>query len=94
VDWADVIVQLPIVGAVLAFVIFWSDRMDKAQAARDKAFREFITEQRANDREILGRLVSAVERVEANLNAHDDRTNKAIATMEERTRPTRRAKAQ
>ena len=82
---AELGAQLPIVAIVLVFVVYWSDRMDKAQKERDAAMRSFFEEQRKSDREILARLVTVVEQVEANITEHDRKTDTAIATMIERT---------
>lgn len=80
-DIVQVLIQLPI---VLAF-IYYTQYMNKQ-------FQAFLATQREEDRKILDRLASQLERTEQMLNEHDKKTDMAITKMDERTRPTRAKK--
>lgn len=81
----QILFQGGMVGVFVIFVIVWTDRMGKSQAERDKAMRDFFAEQRISDREILQKLVDSVDKMNAALEEHDNKTDVAIATMQERT---------
>jgi len=77
-EFYNLLVQIPIVGAFVWFVLKWSDRMQAAMDKRDLEFREFLKEQRLEDRKVLSDLVEAFQE-------HDARMTRAVTTMEERT---------
>lgn len=58
---------------IVAVFVWYSDR-------KDKQFQAFLAEQRKE-------YVAALERLTHTLDEHDDKTDRAIARMEERTRP-------
>jgi len=81
---ASILVQIPIV----ALFIWYSDR-------KDKQFQAFLREQRQEDREQQKENNAVLVALTTRLGEHDIKTDKAIATMEERTRPApRRRKLQ
>jgi preprotein translocase subunit YajC len=40
--WLQLLIQVPIVGAFMWFVLTWSQRLDAQQAKRDEQWRDFI----------------------------------------------------
>lgn len=96
IDWAkvsSVLIELPVVAAVLIFIVIWSDRMTKAQESRDKTraemdklMREFWTAQRKDDRQILKEVSASLGKLQQLLIQHDKKTDEAVARMMERTK--------
>lgn len=95
---ADIAKQIPaaaLVAAILFFVLKlfdrWLgdllDRFSQAQTERDQLMQEFWKEQQTSNRNALERLASNIEHMIVQLDAHDKKTDVAIATMEERTKP-------
>lgn len=76
----NLLIQLPIV----AVFIWYSDRINRQ-------FQEFLMGQRRDDRAVIEKLITQIESIDGRLQAHDETTNTAIATMKERTAPRRRA---
>lgn len=72
----NLLIQLPIV----AVFIWYSERMNKQ-------FQDFLKEQREADRKTIESLVQQVLRNNELLEVHDRKTDMAISTMKERTRP-------
>ena len=58
---------------IVAVFIWYSDR-------KDRQFQDFLKDQRSEH-------ISALKEMAHKLDEHDDKTDKAIARMEERTRP-------
>lgn len=80
--WTEILRQLPVVGTFIIFILVWTDRVNKAQSQRDAEMREFWKAQQDRMVEALTSLLSVLE-------THDRKTDQAIATMKERTRPRR-----
>lgn len=72
--------QLPVAVLFAVFVIYWTDRIQRAQDKRDEMMRAFWKEQQEASRNIMQALTTLLE-------AHDKKTDDAISTMNERTRP-------
>jgi hypothetical protein len=99
----DIAKQLPaaaLMAAILIFILKLFDRwltnlleqFTASESRRDQLMQEFWASQQVSNRDALERLASSIERMIDQLDAHDKKTDKAIATMEERTapRPTQR----
>jgi len=84
----------------MAYVMRWLDRRDTQrddrQAShdfdiqssmddRDKLMRQFWESQQTSNRDVLERVATSVEKVVEKLDIHDQKTDVAIAKMEERT---------
>lgn len=87
---SSLLAQVPVVGIFVLFVLILNDRNNKAIERRDALMRDFLAEQRKQDREIISSLTLAIKEIHAALNSHDDKTDQAIATMKERTGGSRR----
>lgn len=72
----QILIQLPIV----AVFIYYTQYMNKQ-------FQDFLKAQREEDRKILDRLATLIDSLDRSLDDHDKKTDRAIARMEERTRP-------
>lgn len=45
--WIQLLIQIPVVGAFMWFVLTWSQRLDEQQEKRDTQWREFLQGDRA-----------------------------------------------
>lgn len=72
----NILIQIPFV----AVFIWYSDR-------KDRLFQEFLREERAARAEQMHELAAEVRGVRDCLDSHDRKTDEAISTMRERTRP-------
>lgn len=79
--------QLPVAVLFAVFVIYWTDRIQRQQDRRDEMMRTFWKEQQDASRSIMQALTTLLE-------AHDKKTDDAISTMRERTRPRGRSNVQ
>lgn len=89
IDWNQILslfVQVPLVGIFVVFVIYWSREMARSQADRDEQMRNFFSEQRKADRDLMADLCASVKSLAEQFGKHDSKMAKAIAKMEERTR--------
>lgn len=72
----QILIQIPLV----ALFLYYTQYMNKQ-------FQAFLATQREEDRKVLERLGVLIDTLERSLELHDRKTDKAIARMEERTRP-------
>lgn len=71
---------------VIAFLVYlW--RRDAASLAREKSMQEFSTQLFKQNQDATGDLITAIRELMKEFQAHRDETNRAISTMNERTRP-------
>lgn len=84
--------QVPLVGVFIWFVLEWSKRTQISMENRDEQMRDFLSEQRKQDRDVLSRLIGQMDQVTTLLESHDKKTDIAVAKMEERTRPIKKSK--
>lgn len=70
--------QAPYLVIVLAFILYWSNRMEKSQQKRDDLMQKFWDTQRANDRNIMQELVDSVKALANKLDAHDEKVDERI----------------
>lgn len=68
--FANLLLQIPIVGVLIWFVLTWTDRNQKALDKRDEQLQAFINQVReedrqlrAQDRSVLEKLVEQIERL-------------------------------
>lgn len=74
--------QLPVVAAVIWFVLEMDRRNANYAAKRDDAWREFLRSQAESQNQALTRMSTLLERVAERLDAHDDMVRQAIARMD------------
>lgn len=101
-DWGGVVnllIQIPLVGIFVWFVLKRDERMERAQDKRDEAqnrreaaWREFLTEERTQNNEAIARLAEEIERIAERLEtnttllvAHDTRTRPAVERILQQT---------
>lgn len=77
---SNLLVQIPLVGMFIYFILEWSKRMEKSQADRDEQWRQFLVEERVHRAEAIGRLAEDIKALSALVNqmsgqltAHDAR---------------------
>jgi hypothetical protein len=77
----NLLIQLPIVGIFVFFILEWSRRIERAQIALNEQWREFLKEERAHRAEAIGRLAEEIKFIAQQVNhlngllsAHDARS--------------------
>jgi len=87
----SLLAQIPLVGIFVWFVLVWSDRMEKSAEKREKAWREFLEDQRKAANEAIGRLAEEIKEntqqlvaVKTIVDSHDQRMGMAVAEMKAR----------
>jgi len=77
---ANLLVQVPLVGMFIYFILEWSKRMERSQAERDEQWRQFLVEERVHRAEAIGRLAEDIKALSAlvhqlsgQITAHDIR---------------------
>ncbi len=86
---SNLLVQVPLVGMFIYFILEWSKRMEKSQAERDEQWRQFLVEERIHRADAIGRLAEDIKSLSALVNqmsgqltAHDARVRSRTYTSE------------
>ena len=58
---ANLLIQIPLVGIFIIFILEWSKRMDKAILERDEKWRDFLREDRSLRAEMLRALAEEIQ---------------------------------
>ena len=58
---ANLLIQIPLVGIFIIFILEWSKRMDKAILERDEKWRDFLREERSLRAEMLRALAGEIQ---------------------------------
>ena len=58
---ANLLIQIPLVGIFIIFILEWSKRMDKAILERDEKWRDFLREERSLRAEMLRALAEEIQ---------------------------------
>jgi hypothetical protein len=83
----NILVQVPLIAAFIWFVLELTKRNQEAMDHRDIQMQTFLKEQREADRAILGQLSEEIRDFRTDFLNHDRKTDNAITSMQERTRP-------
>ena len=84
----NLLIQLPIVGIFVIFILEWSKRQDKATEKRDQDWREFLREERLHRVEAIGRLAEEIKSVSQQVNQLNGLLSAHDARSQERGRAT------
>ena len=83
----NLLIQLPLVGIFVFFILEWSRRNDHAVSRRDEEWRDFLKEERAHRAEAISRLAEEIKSVAQQVNqmsgllsAHDAASREARLT--------------
>ena len=66
---ASLLVQIPLVGIFIYFILEWTKRIEKANTERDNQWREFLKEERILRTEVLRAIAQEVKENTATLAA-------------------------
>jgi hypothetical protein len=61
--WLNLIVQIPVVGIFIWFILEWTKRNNVAQIARDREWRDFMREERKSHADNLSQLVEEIKTI-------------------------------
>lgn len=61
--WLNLIVQIPVVGIFIWFILEWTKRNNVAQIARDREWREFMREERKSHTDNLSQLAEEIKTI-------------------------------
>ena len=68
----QLLIQIPLVGAFMWFVLKQQERDGTERTARDSAWREFLTDQRSATVAAMSDISNQLQRVANKLDAHDN----------------------
>jgi hypothetical protein len=87
--WIQLLIQIPVVGAFMWFVLTWSQRLDAQQDRRDTQWREFLNSDRAVTiaalTDVSGQLKNVADQLQdmrEDLARHDSSAQQAIDTAQ------------
>lgn len=83
----QLLLQIPLVGAFIWFVLEKDKRDKVAQEKRDEMLQKVLDMKSTAEREAMQKLVSQLGRMNQNFEEHDRFLRDAVSTMRERTRP-------
>jgi hypothetical protein len=89
-DWENLIFQLPLVAAVIWFVLEVEKRNATNEVVRDKEWRTFLTEQREAYTQSLAEISESVKDLRVAFDNHDRAMDNAVTEMKAVTAARRR----
>jgi hypothetical protein len=81
-NWESLLVQLPLVAAMIWFVLEVNKRNSDNEEQRDKEWRQFLTEQRVAYTVSLTEISNSVHELKTAFDNHDRSMENAVTKME------------
>lgn len=89
-NWESLLVQVPLVAAVIWFVLEMDRRNARYAASRDSEWRKFLEDQREAFTASLAQISQSVKDLEQTFDGHDRTTQRTLAKIEARAKTQRR----
>lgn len=80
-SWINLLIQIPLVGIFIWFVLEQDKRAADADNKRDERWREFLKEQRQATEQSMERITNQIEQMSRILAEHDARVSTAVTEM-------------